>query len=363
MARSPIRRTRRTCDKRYARDQLSNHVLVAVCLYRNEHHQQTNNQYRFAESLPTIAAAYARFRIGKLGGRAKLRGFLSEIRRRNVHRVALGYLAVGWLITEIMSAVLPAFDAPDWVGRAILLVFLFGLPVALWFSWEFELTTDGVKRSYEVNAVDSIAPITGRKLDFIIIGILAVAVVLLVVDRVDFDTETDAVPRSNFGKSIESIAVLPFKDFSADGDQQHLAEGLADTLLHMLAQIRDLRVAARTSSFSFRNKEADILTIGRQLGVGAILEGSVQRSGEELRIIAQLVRVSDQMHLWSRTFDRPAGDIFAIQDEIAREVVAVLRPEYQRDTDELMSVRTSILAYEHFLRGSHLWRQQSKERY
>jgi TolB-like protein len=157
--------------------------------------------------------------------------------------------------------------------------------------------------------------------------------------------------------------VLPFDDFSESGNQAHLARGIADTVLHMLAQVPDLKVAARTSSFAYQGTGADIATIAGELGVGAVLEGSVQRSGDRMRVIAQLIRASDQTHLWSRTFDSTADDVFAIQDEIATSVVAALRPSATASTggDSIASERTDVAAYEHYLRGKEGYVQGTAE--
>jgi TolB-like protein len=292
--------------------------------------------------------------------------FLKEIIRRNVHKVAIGYVAVGWLFTEVLGTALPAFDAPDWVAKTVLLFFLMGFPLALWFSWEFEVTPDGVKRTHDVTPDASIAGETGRKIDYLIIGVLGAAVVLLLMDRMFGASETQtevaatetAAPEPTevvaSADAIGSIAVLPFDDFSESGNQAHLARGIADTVLHMLAQVPDLKVAARTSSFAYQGTGADIATIAGELGVGAVLEGSVQRSGDRMRVIAQLIRASDQTHLWSRTFDSTADDVFAIQDEIATSVVAALRPQTAASTTAgnataVASDRTSVAAYEHYL--------------
>jgi len=218
----------------------------------------------------------------------------------------------------------------------------------------------------EVPPDASVTAHTARRLNIVVIVLLLAVVALVAIDRVrppaaDRASATE-IAATQDASSIDSIAVLPFEDFSPQRDQAHLAEGLADTLLHMLAQVQGLRVSARTSSFSFRGTDADIAEIGRELGVGAVLEGSVQRSGDTLRIIAQLIRVADQSHLWSKTFDRPTGDIFTVQDEIANAVVAALQPADAPSSQlALASNRTSVKAYEHFVRGDQLWPVRSKE--
>lgn len=296
-----------------------------------------------------------------------MRKFLSEIRRRNVHKIAIGYLAVGWLITEVMSTALPAIAAPDWIAKLVLLVFLLGLPIALWFSWEFEVTPEGIKRTYEVDKNESITSHTGQKLNRIVIGILVAAVGMLLLDKFvgptpvqNSETESPITEDVTTAGSVASIAVLPFSDFSEGGNQAYIANGIADTVLHLLAQVPDLKVAARTSSFAYQGKDTDIATIASELGVGAVLEGSVQKAGERLRVIAQLIRASDQSHLWSQTFDNSTADVFAIQDEIAQSVLEVLRPDaLTKGAPE--SERTDTAAYDHYLKGKELLTKQTAE--
>jgi len=290
----------------------------------------------------------------------------SELQRRNVIRVAVTYLVAAWVLVQIMELATDAFAAPDWVLKIFIVLLAVGFVPAAIFSWVYELTPDGLKRESEVAPEESATAHTAKRLNIAVIVLLGAVVVLYAVDRTRSQQARPApaaqvAPLSD-ATAIDSIAVLPFEDFSPNRDQLHLAEGLADTLLHMLAQVDGLRVSARTSSFSFRGTGADIAEIGRELGVGAVLEGSVQRSGDTLRIIAQLIRVADQSHLWSKTFDRPTGDIFAVQDEIANDVVAALKPGQALSPESaLASERTSVEAYEHFVRGDRLWQVRSKE--
>jgi TolB-like protein/tetratricopeptide (TPR) repeat protein len=290
----------------------------------------------------------------------------AELQRRNVIRVAITYVVAAWVLTQVMEIATDAFAAPDWVLKIFIVMLVLGFVPAVIFSWVYELTPEGIKRESEVQRDESITGQTAKRLNVAVIVLLVAVVALYAIDR--FSSHEADRPASTQVAAVEdvaqidSIAVLPFDDFSAGRDQVHLAEGLADTLLHMLAQVPGLKVAARTSSFSFRGSNADIGEIGRELGVGAVLEGSVQRSGDTLRIIAQLIRVWDESHLWSETFDRPTGDIFAVQDEIANAVVAALRPGQEASAETaLTSDRTSVEAYEHFVRGDRLWQIRSAE--
>ena len=289
---------------------------------------------------------------------------LTELKRRNVVRAAVLYAVGSWLILQVVDVTDGVLGLPEWTMRLVAFLLAVGFPLAVIFSWVYEITPEGIKRESKLDRSTLDNGETTRRLDLVVIALLIIAIGLFAWQQYRGQS-TEPLPstaQSSVGgtTAIDSIAVLPFEDFSPDRDQGHLAEGIADTLLHMLSQLEGLRVAARTSSFSYRNKNLDIATIGSELGVGAILEGSVQRSRDTLRVIAQLIRVSDQSHLWSKTFDRPDDDIFAIQDEIARDVAATLRPDLVASTDPA-SGRTSVEAYEQYLRGSQLWQRRNAE--
>ena len=289
----------------------------------------------------------------------------SELKRRNVLRVAAAYAVVAWLIVQVGDVAADNLGFPDWFMPMLFVLVGLGFPVALFLAWAFELTPEGLKRETDVSRSQSSSGGRGssRKLDMALLVMLVVVAVLFAFDLTgpDANRSSPALPSQSIADvtDIDSIAVLPFEDFSAEGDQKHLGTGLADSILHMLAQVPDLRVAARTSSFYYQGKDVNVATIGQELGVGAVLEGSIQRSGGTLRIIAQLIRVADQSHLWSDTFDRPTGDIFAIQDEISREVARILRPAVEEQTS-MNAERTSIEAYEHFVLGDQLWRERTQ---
>jgi TolB-like protein len=208
---------------------------------------------------------------------------------------------------------------------------LIGFPLALIVAWAFELTPEGIKREAEVDRTDSITRVTGRKFDFAIIGLLAVAVVYFAVDKFILEVEpeqtevTAALVLSAQPIAQEkSIAVLPFVNMSPDPDNEYFSDGLSEEILNRLAQVPNLRVAGRTSSFQFKGENRDLREIGERLGVAHVLEGSVRRQGNQVRITAQLIASSDGSHLWSQTYDRTLDDVFVIQDEIAEEVVGAL---------------------------------------
>lgn len=281
-------------------------------------------------------------------------GIFTELKRRNVFRVAAAYGAVAWLSLELLSIVLPEFGAPAWALRALIVVLVIGFIPALIFAWAFEMTPDGIKREKHVDRSEPALQQSAKKLDQVVIVLVIAAFGVLALDRLVLDERSP--PAIESGR-IDSIAVLPFEDFSAGGGHAYLGTGIADTILHSLTQLPGLKVAARTSSFQLAAQKADIATIGAALGVGAVLEGSVQVVGNQLRIIAQLVRTSDQAHIWSRTFDGSTEDIFATQDTIAAEVAKSLRGE---DAPvPARQHRTSGEVFELVSKGRDLWQQRN----
>lgn len=256
--------------------------------------------------------------------------FVAELRRRNVFRVAAAYLVVGWLLTEVLTTILPELGAPDWTSRAVILIFVFGFVPTVVLSWFYEVSARGIQLDHEVDRDDPQNRQASKKVERITI---ATAVALIIVVGLfsarytaDVSTEIDA------SIAETSVAVLPFVNMSDDADNEYFSDGLTETLLHMLAQIPDLKVAARTSSFAFKNQNLSVQEIARALEVAHILEGSVQRAGDRVRITAQLIRASDGFHVWSEVYDRTLDDIFAIQDEIAGKVGSALSASLLGDT-------------------------------
>lgn len=269
---------------------------------------------------------------------------IEELKRRNVFRVAVAYVVIGWVIAQVAEFAFENFGAPDWVLKVLVVVLLLGLPIALLFAWAFELTPDGVKREEDVDRGTSITPNTGRKLNTMTIAALVIAVAILIGDRFFLssdDTTTsshDAVanvdalatpatptPTATIANTDKSIAVLPFVAMSASADDEFFADGLSEELLNVLAKVKGLKVAGRTSSFYYKGRNEDLRQIAEALGVAHILEGSVRRSENQIRVTAQLIKADDGFHLWSNTYDRSDGDIFAIQDGIARDVADAMQ--------------------------------------
>jgi TolB-like protein/Tfp pilus assembly protein PilF len=258
--------------------------------------------------------------------------FVAELRRRNVFQVAAAYLVVGWLLTEVLTTILPELGAPQWTSRAVILIFVFGFVPAVVLSWFYEISAQGIQRDHEVDRDDPENRRTSKRVEQVTI---ATAVALIIVVGL-FSARYTADPGTEIEASIPdtSVAVLPFVNMSGDADNEYFSDGLTETLLHMLAQIPDLKVAARTSSFAFKGDNRSVQDIARALEVAHVLEGSVQRAGDRVRITAQLIRASDGFHVWSEVYDRTLDDIFAIQDEIAVKVGNALSASLFGDTAE-----------------------------
>ena len=242
----------------------------------------------------------------------------SELQRRNVFRVAAAYLVVGWLLTEVLTTILPTLGAPEWAGKAVIRIFVFGFVPTVVLAWIYELTPEGIKRDEDVDREHLISRGPNRKLGYKTIA--AVGFLVIVVAFFSARQSPDDPTVTEAAVSNNSVAVLPFVNMSSDEDNDYFSDGLTETLLHMLAQTPRLKVAARTSSFAFKGKNMDIREIADALQVAHVLEGSVQQAGSRVRITAQLIRAEDGFHVWSQSYDRTIDDIFAIQDEIATKV-------------------------------------------
>jgi len=249
--------------------------------------------------------------------------FLEELRRRNVLRVGAAYLVVGWFALQSVDVVFPILGLDEALGRPILALLVIGLPVALLMAWFLELTPEGLKRERDVDRSVDLPNPAGRRLDRIVIVVLIAAIGLLLVER--FVLQPSVAPQETTVERDHSLAVLPFVNMSGNAEDEYFSDGLTETLLHMLAQVPELKVAARTSVFAFKGRDLDVRQIGQSLGVAHILEGSVQRYGNKLRITAQLIEAATGFHLWSQNFDRDMDDIFVVQDEIATSVADALQ--------------------------------------
>jgi TolB-like protein len=295
---------------------------------------------------------------------------IEELKRRNVFRVGVAYLALAWVVIQITDMAVPALNLPQSLQAIVFYIGIVGFPFAVFFAWAFELTPDGLKREHEVDRTASVTHHTARKIDFGIIAMLVLAVAFLVVDNyvmpgpVETDTassdSTSTPPKEE--TSYNSIGVLPFLNMSNDPDQEYFSDGIAEELLNALAKLKNLQVAARTSSFAFKGQNQDIMEIGNALKVDTVLEGSVRKSGTRLRITAQLIDVANGYHLWSETYDRELIDVFVIQDELTTAIIAALKVHL--DVGEEVKSATTMdnwQAYDAYLKGLHAIRIRTDE--
>jgi len=262
--------------------------------------------------------------------------FFQELRRRNVFRVGIAYVLAAWVLLQGVDFVLDLIEAPGWILRVFALAAAVGLPVVLIFSWVFEMTPEGLKRESQIDRSRSITPVTGRKLDRVIIVFLALAVAVLLTDRLVNHTgehtveSSQAVQEGPGGElpasqaALRSVAVLPFAALSSGPDDEYFADGLTEEILNSLAQLPELLVTARTSAFHFKGQDLPVQQIAATLGVAHIVEGSVRRAGERLRVTAQLIRAADGFHLWSENYDSSEEDAIAVQEEIAEKIALAL---------------------------------------
>ena len=292
--------------------------------------------------------------------------FFDELKRRNVIRVGIAYLIVAWLILQFADVVLNNIQAPGWVFQVIMLMLGIGFPVVLLFAWAFEMTPEGIKKERDVDRSKSITPKTGHKLDRTIIVVLVLALIYFIYDKFGSqppvlpapatESPVTAVDEARQSKEL-SIAVLPFVNMSADPEQEFFSDGISEELLNLLVRVEGLKVASRTSSFTYKGENRNIPEIAAELKVGHILEGSVRKAGNRVRITAQLIDTSNDRHLWSETFDRELVDIFAIQDEIANAIVSALKGTLgvEQKAINVEAITENLDAYDLYLKARGLF--------
>jgi TolB-like protein len=298
--------------------------------------------------------------------------FYAELKRRNVFKVAIVYFAVAWLLLQVSDTLVPALHLPEWFVSAVAFLLILGFPVAVIFAWAFDLTPEGLKRETKDAPAAPVEGKTGKKLNHVVIAVLVLALGYLVFDKFILGSDRDTNGTGTAAqdsqhqiaepvpmKANNSIAVLPFVNMSSDEEQEYFSDGLSEELLHLLARIPELDVAARTSSFSFKGKDLGISEIASELKVAHILEGSVRKQGNQIRITAQLIQADNGYHLWSETYDRQLDNIFQIQEDIATAVVEALRVTLLGEAPKIR--RTDPAAYQLFLEGQFLKRQISRD--
>lgn len=298
---------------------------------------------------------------------------LTELRRRNVFRVAAVYAVAGWLLLQVADVLFAVLGVPDWGLRLVLGLLLLGFPVVAIFAWVFELTPEGIKRESEVDRSQSVTLRTGNKLNVAIVVLLAAAVTLLALEHFGIDVGDD---RDDVAVTVEaeppgitdsvaaeqSIAVLPFVNMSDDPSNEYFSDGISEELLNVLVKVDGLTVASRTSSFAFKDKEISVPEIAQKLNVNHVVEGSVRKAGNRVRITAQLIDVGSDRHIWSETYDRELADVFAIQDEISQRIVQALKIALGADTANAMTdaghPTENLAAYELYLQGRYFWQRR-----
>ncbi len=300
----------------------------------------------------------------------KIDNFFSELKRRNVYKVAVAYAVVAWLLIQASSIFLPAFDAPPWVMKIFIIVIIFGFPVALILSWAFEITPEGIKLESEIEPNKSVTRRTGRKIVAVTIALAVVAAGLFVYQLVrpvgrslqDVRQIEDGRPGgASLPISNKSIAVLPFENRSEDKANAYFAEGIQDEILTRLSKIADLKVISRTSTQHYKSAPENLPEIAKQLGVAHILEGSVQKSGEAVRVNVQLIKAANDSHLWADTFDRKLTDVFAIESEIAKSIAETLQAKLTGSEKSLITKTPTVNpeAYELYLKGRFFWNKRT----
>ncbi len=278
----------------------------------------------------------------------KLKPYIEELKRRNVVKAGLAYLIVAWLIAQIASIVLPTFEAPTWVMKTLLFALIIGFPINLVISWIYDVTPDGIKKTKSLNKKSMLK---NQRLNKVIVSALVLTVVI--------------VASNLFFKKVittdKSIAVLAFADMSPQKDQEYFSDGISEELLNLLAKIPELKVISRTSSFSYKGKNKTATEIAKELNVSYILEGSIRKAGNMVRVTAQLIRATDGFHEWSHTYDRAMDSIFKIQDDISAEVSKQLQLSILGK--ELVTKPIDTEAYNLYLQAKHLVHQNTKEAY
>ncbi len=304
-----------------------------------------------------------------MGDEHKRPGLIRELNRRNVFRAAAAYVLIGWVLLQVADVLFPALSLPDWTTRFVAGLLILGFPLVIFFAWAYELTPEGLKRETDATIPASVKSQTARRLNVAVVLLLLAALGILVLrshvwnapEPVGSNLAQDPQPGIP-APPEKSIAVLPFANTSEDPANEHFSDGMAEELLSLLARIPDLRVIGRSSSFQFKGRNEDLRSIGEQLGVSNLLEGSVRKSGNMVRVTAQLVSTKDGASLWSESFNRSLDDIFAVQEEIARAVVEALKVELLDGVVADRQAPASNEAYDLYLRGRYLSRQLGESR-
>src|SRR5438876_4055140 len=283
-----------------------------------------------------------------------LKNFFGELKRRNVYKVAIAYAVISWLLVQAGSILFPTFEAPGWVMKAFVTMIAAGFPIALVIAWAFEMTPEGMKRTADVSPDEFIPQWSKRKFATLIVGLVVIAGGLLIFQlwRTRYVSMTPSVP-------VKSIAVLPFENLSEEKANAYFAEGIQGEILTKLAGIGDLKVISRSSTAKYKSKPEDLKTLARELGVANVLEGSVQRAGDKVRVNVQLLDARVDTHRWAKSYDRDLKDVFAVESEVAQEIADTLRAKLSSSQSDALTAAPTrdTEAYDLFLKGEYEERQ------
>src|SRR5213596_20598 len=283
------------------------------------------------------------------------RNFFAELKRRNVYKVAISYAVVAWLLMQVASQIFPFFEIPNWAVRLVVLLLIIGFPVAMILAWAFELTPEGLMRT---EVADELPKKSGRSSAWIYVIIVAGAIGAGIVF---FGRYTSS--RQSPKTAEKSIAVLPFENRSEDKANAYFADGVQDEILTRLSKIADLKVASRTSTQHYKSMPENLAEIAKQLGVAHILEGSVQKSGDAVRVNVQLIKAANDSQVWAETFDRKLTDIFSVESDVAKAIADQLRAHITRREEQVIAAKPTknIEAYDAFLRGRYFWNKRTSD--
>src|SRR3989440_4341836 len=303
----------------------------------------------FRRDHPTLEDHRPLRRKSLWGKKVKIDNFFSELKRRNVYKVAVAYAIVGWLLVQIATQVFPFFEIPNWAVRLIVLLIVIGFPIALVIAWAFEMTPEGLKRTGNVDLAAAAQRPRHRAWVFVIIIAGAMSLGLFFLGRI-------TAPNKQSGAnevSLKSIAVLPFENLSSDKENAYFADGIQEEILTRLAKIADLEVISRTSTQQYQSKPGNLAEIAKQLGVANILEGSVQKAADRVRVNVQLIRAASDSHLWADTYDRKLVDIFGVESEVAKAIADALQAKLTGGEQQALAAKptNNSEAYDAYLRG------------
>jgi TolB-like protein len=294
-----------------------------------------------------------------------MKEFFSELKRRNVYKVAVAYVVVAWLLIQAASILFPTFEAPPWVMKVFVALLLLCFPVALILSWAFEITPEGIKRESEVEPNKSIRRRTGRKIVGLTVVLAVIAAGLMVFRSSRLTSLNSAQPITSVVNAVadKSVAVLPLVNTSGDPANEYFSDGLSEELIAVLAKIPDLKVIGRSSSFLFKGKSGDSGAIGQKLGVAHLIEGSVRKQGERVRIVAELITAADGRSIWSETYDRELKDVFAVQEEIAKAVAEQMKVRLlgEKTRSDAVPSNQNPAAHNAVLQSDFYFQQQTAE--